>query len=112
MTRTFNKPAIYSIAICGSALVWQLIWVIGFGSPVFVLQHFTGVMARMEDSNFWLNIFGMLIPFSILALAVVFARKERVFRPEHPFKFWAAILMALSPGVCAVAAFYLVMHTT
>jgi hypothetical protein len=101
MTRTFNKSIIYPAIICGSVLIWHLAWLIGFGSPMGLLDWLR--FHSPDESGSWFHQYALfyfvLFPLVIFAMAMVFVWNGRAFRREYPSTFHTVILAALTPGV-------------
>jgi uncharacterized protein (TIGR03382 family) len=90
------------------ALIWHGIWIAHFGTPLAVLRSFPWVLTHMDErlSGFWWDMFGFL-PFVLLLLALLFARRSSSLRQSHPMRYWGVLAVALSPGLCAVMALFL-----
>ena len=74
------QPNFQAAGIVVLASVWHLIWLVRL--PLSRVLFFTEFEERM--TGVWLSAF-VLIPFFLFLSAMLFSRRERVFRICHPF---------------------------
>jgi hypothetical protein len=114
MTQPLNKAVTCAFIVCGLVLAWHLIWVVCFGSLEGIWQTGSNMYDSVRDDGKqvrgWVPFYFVLFPVAILAVAIAFIWHGRVFFKQHPFRFWAVIIAALSPIALASYFWFTLTH--